>query len=190
MGMAGLHSKKGKRVRQLGAIERDILDELTFGDLLYAFLMSGRSTRTYFKLARERANYRYRRRLAIERLKELDYIKERGKRLTITNAGRSALGISIRKTRELLNTKTWDGKWRVVAFDIPERKKKLRDRVRGILKRVGFEQLQKSIWVFPHECEELVQLIKEESQLAPHILYGVLDTIEGEARLKNLFSIR
>ena len=32
----------------------------------------------------------------------------------------------------------WDRKWRIVIFDIPERYRELRDRVRYVLKKAGF----------------------------------------------------
>ena len=152
--------------RRLGRIERDILSELTAGDMLYAFLLSGRSSKQFFRLARERANERYRRKLAIERLIDLDYIQREDERLAISESGRNVLGESIDKTLRLLSTKKWDGKWRIAAFDIPEQYASLRDRVRGLLKQAGFERLQNSVWVFPHECGELVHLIKDESRLS------------------------
>ena len=175
--------------RQLGNIERDILDELTLGDLLYSFLLSGRSTRRFHKLAHKRATERYRRKLAIERLTKNGYIDVRGKQLQISAAGYYALGNSIDKNLALLKTKAWDHKWRIAAFDIPEIYAAKRRLVRGILKRAGFVKLQQSVWVFPHDCEELVQLIKKESRLAPYILYGVLEHIEDEKRLKKLFGM-
>ena len=143
------HNGRNKRTRQLGAIERDVLGDLSSGDALYGFLFSARSTRRMFKLARERANDRYRRKLAIERLVRLGYIHARGERLRITGAGQNALGQVVAKTLELLKTKTWDNKWRIAAFDIPEEYAPLRNKVRTILKRAGFVRLQYSIWIFP-----------------------------------------
>ncbi|MDO8552511.1 MAG: hypothetical protein Q7S01_03180 [bacterium] len=178
-----------KRGRGLGSIEKDILEELTFGDLLYSFLLSSRSTKRFYKLARERANYRYRRRVAIERLIASDYVREQGKRLTITSGGRNVLGGIALATLKLLKTSAWDRKWRIAIFDIPEKYAPLRNKVRNILKTAGFLKLQHSVWVFPHECEELVRLLKEESQLSQYILYGVLERIEDEARLKKMFHL-
>lgn len=183
------YPRRGKRVRQLGAIERDVLNDLSLGDMFYGFLLSARSTRRLFKLARERANYRYRRKLAVERLVERGYIDDQGGRLKISEAGEMAIGKAAGKNLELLKTKKWDNKWRIAAFDIPEVYAPLRNKVRTILKRAGFLKLQHSIWIFPHECEELVQLIKRESKLSKHILYGVLDRIEDENRLKKLFRL-
>lgn len=177
------------RKRRLGAVERDILNELTFGDFLYSFLLSARSTKLFYKLASERATQRYRRKLAIERLKEMEFIEERGEKLSITGTGRSALGMAIAANRKLLGQRPWDHKWRIATFDIPEKYASLRKKVRGVLKTAGFVKLQHSIWIFPHDCEDLVQLIKEESKLTEFILYGVFEKIEGDDRLKKLFRL-
>ena len=184
-----LQKQSRKRIRQLGPIERDILNELSFGDLMYGFLLSARSTKLFYKLARERATYRHRRKMAIERLARQDFIQRVGSRLSITESGKNALGQAVANTIDLLKKKTWDHKWRIVVFDIPEVYTLLRNRVRDILKRAGFLRLQQSVWVFPHECSELVQLIKAESRLSKYILYGVLDRIEDEDRLKRLFRL-
>ena len=181
--------RKNVRRRQLGRIERDVLSELTGGDLLSAFLLSGRSTKRFFRLARERANERYRRKLAVERLVDLDYIEKEGERLSVTSEGRNALGKSVASTLNLLSTQKWDGKWRIVAFDIPEEYATLRDRVRTLLKQAGFQKLQHSVWIFPHECEELIRFIKGEARLSRYILYGVLERIENERRLRKVFRL-
>ncbi len=181
--------QNGKRGRGLGPIEKDILEGLTLGDLLYSFLLSARSTRRFYKLARERATYRHRRKLAIQRLVENDFVRKQGEKLSITSGGRNALGSVTRATLALLKTKSWDKKWRIAIFDIPETYAVLRNKVRDILKAAGFIQLQRSVWIFPHECEELVRLLKEESNLSQYILYGVLERIEGDIRLRKLFNL-
>lgn len=187
--MGFLYEDRPRRRRGLGGIERDILDELSGADLLYGFLHSGRSTRAMYRSAREHAAYRHRRKRAIERLKDFRFIEQKGERLTITAAGTNALGAAVLNTRGLLKSQTWDGKWRIAAFDIPERYASLRNKVRNLLKEAGFLRLQHSIWIFPHECNALVQLIKEESALSKYILYGLLDSIEDEERLRKLFKL-
>ena len=178
-----------KRRRSLGVLERELLEELTLGDMLYGMLLSARSTRLFYKLSREHAAARYRRKRAIERLIELEFIEKRAERLSITATGHTALIDRIEITKRLLETKTWDGKWRIVTFDIPEKYTLLRDKIRHILKRAGFVRLQHSVWIFPHECFELVALLKEESQLADHILYGVLERIENDGHLRKIFGL-
>lgn len=46
-----------------------------------------------------------------------------------------------------IKRKSWDGKWRVVVFDIPEINKKARDEFRKRLKQAGFFPLQESVFV-------------------------------------------
>lgn len=48
--------------------------------------------------------------------------------------------------------KAWDGKWRVVIFDIPEKHKWSREGFREKLKSLGFYHFQKSVFVYPHPC--------------------------------------
>ena len=98
--------------------------------------------------------------------------------------------MAVRLTRILLGSGGWDKKWRVVAFDIPERYSELRDKIRYVLKRSGFVRLQQSVWVFPYECKELVGIIKESSGLSKYVLYGVLEYVEDETRLKKIFGLK
>lgn len=53
--------------------------------------------------------------------------------------------ISLKKS--LSDESPWDGKWRIVTFDIPEENRKVRDVLRSRLKMWHFEKWQKSVWV-------------------------------------------
>ncbi len=54
----------------------------------------------------------------------------------------------------------WDGYWRLVMFDVPERRKKVRDTLRMLLRNTGFVHFQHSAWVQPYPCDELVTLLR------------------------------
>lgn len=177
------------RSSRLGAIELDILRELTISDLLISFLVSGRSIKRMNQVAQQRAVQRHRRKLAVERLSQRGFIKKSGDLVCIRDKGRHAVDVTVRNVRRSLKTRKWDGKWRIVAYDIPERFKPLRDAVRLTLKNAGFVKFQDSLWIFPHECRELATLIQKESRLRMCVLYGVLEKIENEERLKRHFSL-
>lgn len=89
----------------------------------------------------------------------------------------------------LKKAKKWDSLWTVVSFDLPVNKNKIRDAIRFQLKRIGFVQLQKSVWVFPYDCQELVYLIKTEWKLKDEIVYIRAKYISREKILKKYFSI-
>lgn len=60
----------------------------------------------------------------------------------LTNLGKSELEII-----NMLKNQDWDGKWRVLVFDIPESHRKVRNVLRSRLKLWNFKMLQKSVWV-------------------------------------------
>lgn len=47
--------------------------------------------------------------------------------------------------------KRWDGRWRMVIFDIEEIKRNLRDALRHKLKSLGFGMWQRSVYITPHD---------------------------------------
>lgn len=51
------------------------------------------------------------------------------------------------KFRFFVAPKKWDGNWTLVLFDIPEQHRSYRDYLRKFLKKLGFVQWQRSVWV-------------------------------------------
>lgn len=56
--------------------------------------------------------------------------------------------------------KRWDGKWRILIFDIPEKQRHLRDMLRDRLVRLGFANIQKSVWLTPYPCDDVVRMLR------------------------------
>lgn len=50
-----------------------------------------------------------------------------------------------------LQNREWDGRWRIVMFDVEEINKQARERLRVKLKELGFGMLQKSVFISPHD---------------------------------------
>lgn len=75
----------------------------------------------------------------------------------LTQAGRDQAVVN-----KLLSDEKWDGKWRVVVFDIPEKHRKLRNVLRGKLREWEFKSWQKSVWIGKKQVEiQLRRFIKE-----------------------------
>ncbi|MBI2024400.1 CRISPR-associated endonuclease Cas2 [Candidatus Giovannonibacteria bacterium] len=55
--------------------------------------------------------------------------------------------------------KKWDKKWRVVVFDIPEERRKIRNALRTRLKNLGFHEMQRSVFVFPYACDDEINIL-------------------------------
>lgn len=50
-----------------------------------------------------------------------------------------------------LSARPWDGRWRIVIFDIEESNKNTREALRDKLRELGLGMLQESVWVTPHD---------------------------------------
>ncbi|MCR4279350.1 MAG: CRISPR-associated endonuclease Cas2 [Candidatus Zambryskibacteria bacterium] len=85
--------------------------------------------------------------------------------------------------------KKWDKKWRVIIFDIPEKKKKTRDKVREILIAAGFQRLQNSVWVYPYDCEDVIGLMKNELGIGKYLLYMIVEQLENDRFLRMDFDL-
>ncbi len=88
-----------------------------------------------------------------------------------------------------IERKNWDRKWRIVVFDIPEKIKKGRNALRDKLKNLGFYELQKSVFIFPYECQNEIEFVIELFNLRKYVRFGILDSIDNEIHLKKIFRL-
>lgn len=83
----------------------------------------------------------------------------------------------------------WDGKWRLVIFDIKESRRGVRAKIRQDIMEFGFERLQNSVWVYPYDCEELIVLLKASCYIGKEVLYIVSEKIENDGWLRKKFGL-
>ncbi|MDP1690081.1 MAG: hypothetical protein Q8L52_02665 [bacterium] len=93
------------------------------------------------------------------------------------------------KQYEIKKPRRWDNKWRIVIFDIWERRRAVRDRLRTLLKRNSFVKIQNSVWVYPYDCEELFVFLRTNLRLGKGILYIVAEEIENDSSLRKHFGL-
>ncbi|TSC52000.1 MAG: phenylacetic acid degradation operon negative regulatory protein [Parcubacteria group bacterium LiPW_39] len=90
----------------------------------------------------------------------------------------------------LSKNKNWDGKWRIVTFDIPEKYKQARDAVTQKLKKIGMFQLQKSVFVYPFECKKEIDFVSDYFGVYDHILYLEAKIFDIDTKLLNEFGLK
>ena len=106
--------------------------------------------------------------------------------LTLTEKGKQkALRYNLEKIE--IPKQKWDGRWRIVVFDIPESRRDARDTLRALLKKMGFYELQKSVFIHPYECKNEIDFVVEFFQLNRNVRYGILDSIDNELHLRDIF---
>jgi len=113
-------------------------------------------------------------------LKKRGYIKiknlEQKKGVILTKkGGEKVLKIKFRMKEK---KKRPDGKWQMVIFDIPEKKKHLRDLLRENLYLLGYKMLQKSVWVCPYDVLRETEVILRKYFLDQYVKLFLIEEIE------------
>lgn len=85
--------------------------------------------------------------------------------------------------------KRWDGYWRIIIFDIPEKKKQARDALTFKLKQLGLYQLQKSVYVYPYNCKDEIDFITEVFEVKPHVRFLIANYLDIASDLKQKFKL-
>ncbi len=124
-----------------------------------------------------------------DRLVQNGLLQYEGKYLRLTVKGEKELRRLELSDFAMKKPKKWDRKWRVLIFDIPERKRGLRQKVRQTLIAIGFIKLQNSVWIYPYDCEDLINLLKADFGIGKDLLYLIVDSLEYDDKLKKDFGL-
>jgi len=86
--------------------------------------------------------------------------------------------------------RSWDGKWRLVIFDIPEESRNKRDQLRFLLKRNNFIKLQASVFVSPYPLNREAIKYLQETGLDRFVRVLRVDEMDNEKELKKKFKLK
>lgn len=177
---------------EIKATVRNIL--LTFVDLGVIFLRSAKGGSFYRKPVSDYWQWREKDRINFS--KNLYYLKKnkliktfiQGKKeyIELTRRGRKRAACYFLRKTKIMRHGNWDGKWRVVIFDISEEKKYKRELIRTWLKNIGLIGIQRSVYVYPFDFKKELNLMVGLLVVAD-VKYMICDIIEGEEELINYF---
>lgn len=129
---------------------------------------------------------------SIYKLKRNDYIKLKLNKnnntvtVELTKKGRKAFGEASFVDITITRKSEWDGQWRFLLFDIPEKRRGVRDILRLKVKSMGFFQFQKSVWIYPFECEKEVRYVCEYLEITPYTMMFTAK-IDNDRTLRRYF---
>ena len=127
-----------------------------------------------------------------KRLERRGLIKVSGEgeemKMTVTETGKELV---FKMNLDNLKKKSgeWDGKWRIVLFDIEETSKTARDKFRKYLNKLGLKQYQKSVFITPYECELEINYLKNIVNKSEGVKYGVLEKLGEDSELREWYGI-
>lgn len=182
---------EAKKRRRRGEVERALLTAVAAPGLLALAVMAPNVLQVLGSFSGDKYKFKYRLRSVASRLADkghVEFVKRDGKNyLEVTELGRQILEKGNPQLRK--KKRRWDKRWRMVMFDIPERRRKVRDSLRFTLGEYGFIRLQDSAWIYPYDCEDFIMLLKADLQAGDTILYLLVEAIEHDIELKSQFGL-
>lgn len=107
--------------------------------------------------------------------------------IKLTSSGKEKIKKYEIENLEIEKPKIWDGKWRIIIFDIPISKNKSREYLRRKIKNLGFYKLQASVFVYPYPCFEVVSFIRDFFGVSTEVEYLEAEKIESQNKLIGYF---
>ena len=186
----GVLEKDFKRRTRNNNIQKIILQTVATAGVLSVALLAPNALRAFkqiglFPKRRQKEIFNSSR----NRLVKAGLLTYESKFIRLTAKGEAKLRQLEKYNYKLKKPKCWDKKWRVLIFDVPEKRRGIRDKVRNTITTLGFMRLQKSVWVYPYDCEDFINLIKADFKIGKDLLYLIVDSIENDREIRNYFQL-
>lgn len=121
---------------------------------------------------------------SIKNLADLGFIEvynsDNQKYFKLTKEGKNKVNCQKLEGEEALVPTSWDGFWRIVILDLPEKRKKERESLRYLLKKAGFVCVKNTVWISPFPYEHLFENIKKDLGLGTELIILVTDKLDAE----------
>ncbi len=106
----------------------------------------------------------------LKRNKTITVTKKNGTTyISLTTLGKTKLKTILCDHLTIKGPIKWDKKWRMVIFDVPESKRHARNIFAAKLKQLGFKMIQKSVFIYPHDCLKALRYIIDIYNLQPYV---------------------
>lgn len=180
------------------SLTKEILFMAVAGPIVLSCLFAPNAAQMLKPLIKWRKNWdKIDRRLIYSAIKRLnrrrfvELIEKNGESyIEITNKGKKLVKSFDYDNLKLSKSKTWDKKWRLVIFDIPDKKKKERRALSQKLKEIGFYPLQESVFIYPYNCQDEIDFICEFLSISRFVNYCLVETLDKrEGDLRRIFNL-
>jgi hypothetical protein len=125
----------------------------------------------------------------LENVGEIEVVKRKSKIFVkLTKQGKVKALLS-KLSGDFKKQPTWDGKWRLIIWDIPEDSRDERDRIRRWIKSLNFYQLQLSVFITPCPLPLSAVSYLRETDLIKYIRFLRVDKLEDDHELRKYFKL-
>lgn len=185
---------------------KDILLILGVGTFLAASIviptlpLAAKPVLNYYKKKKREEEFRQWERFNQRRLKHLlrrlyqqkvVQVKEVGGQSIVTLTEKGRKKVLSYKMEEIMINKSpkWDGRWRLIIYDVRKEKRVISEIFRNFLKKMQFLKLQRSVYLTPYKCDEQIEFLRQYYGLGEEVLYIVAQRVENEEVYKHYFGL-
>lgn len=125
------------------------------------------------------------------RKQKLIEIKKEGniQRFVLTENGQKIFLRFNYEELKIKESKVWDRNFRVIVFDVPEKKRSARDSLRGKMKELGCVKFNDSVWVYPYPCQKEIDFIANYWGIGKHVHFILAKDITNRGLLEKSFGL-
>ena len=183
-----------RRKRRKGYLQHAVLSAIAVSGVLLIAMAAPNALQLLGKYAKNKRRFPDETRSALSRLakKGLVVFEETSGRkyARITPAGEQKLAREDALLRFTSGVRRrWDGRYRLVMFDISERRKGARNRLASEMRSWGFLRLQDSVWLYPYDCEEIIALLKTNLLLGREVIYAIVEHMENDRWVRKHYNL-
>ncbi|MCX6724155.1 MAG: CRISPR-associated endonuclease Cas2 [Candidatus Staskawiczbacteria bacterium] len=70
-----------------------------------------------------------------------------------------------------------DGKWAMLIFDMPKRRRKERDLLRSVLCNLGYKMFQQSVWMTPYDVSDKTEKLLQRYSLDKYVRIFIIEEL-------------
>lgn len=128
--------------------------------------------------------------MRLEKQKLVEIADENNRQvIKITNQGKQKIIKMALDELVVEKPKVWDGKWRLVSFDLPEKLAQERKRFVEYLRTWGFYPLHKSVYLHAYPCFKQIEFLREYMNVGEYVRNFVVSKIENDKLFKDFFGV-
>lgn len=109
--------------------------------------------------------------------------------MKITNKGRQKVLRLALDSLEIKKSKIWDRRWRLVSFDLPEKRASIRKILVEYLLDWGFYPLHKSVYLHAYPSFKKVDFLREYFGIGEYVRMFTITEIENDRQFKDFFGV-
>lgn len=109
--------------------------------------------------------------------------------IQITEKGKKRLLRYKMNELKIQKPKVWDKKWRIIVFDIPEKRKLAREILREKFYQLGLYRIQDSVWVHPYDISDIIEFLNTIYEIRPFVKLITANSISDDQKIRNRYKL-